>query len=905
MGLFSCVSSGGTNCGNGGWDPLGDISNAASDSWNGIVGGVDAILGLGKEILVTVWQDVGYPIVEAAFSVLGYEDEDIYTIQLVTIPLVTEEPTNHLAEAVMAAIKNEQDIVNNVQVALLSGPLGNINHLINYAKDKYYYEFPTIKGGFRKIDLDALDTVVTSVAGEAITITSSDLSFPTDLLWVKYYLQENESYTEDTSELFKAPDPIAWIYDGFVKEVSGEFTVNLQRDIVGNNTHNGTITDSGSHDGANDVAVLTDSTQAWTVNEWAGGVVTNNTDGSSATIISNTATTIVATLTGGTEDDWDTSDTYSLVRDDDDVAILEDTTQSWATNEWVGETLNNDTDGSFGTVTANTATTITATLTGGTDDDWDVGDNYSISRNETTTLGYLVPIVSYETHYNVFYTLDSDPSYTKFWLYKESLGTYPTLDNEAEQGQYWDAAVLPVIPLRKDFISVNSPSSNVEAYLSSKGLLDTINFDIDHLIEQLEDNDDIASIRDAFVLFAINLYTDTTHGQKLLFNFWANLYFNATVSKADYDANPSGAAPIFNTFSMEETSYNTAIIFNYITLTSNLGSIGELYSYETEIVVLPNTPYTEDDEGNVTQEGKINSYILLRYQNSINNYIELKVHGVFQLTNIFTTAGRVNTTLTELSTDDTQKANFIIPVSTNILKSMTSDESTKIIYESIHMIVYASTYQHLEFYETEDFLNLVSFVIIVIAVIYLVITWGESGGTAALLALAEAILWSYALQLILLEILDSYADDEAIRALAILTFVAATYYAADFSGMSTAESLLFGVNAVTQALLTDISIQANNLQQEIDAFTISAEERQEELEKAQDLLDNTSELEWWELVTYFPIDSYEKPDGYYERTIHTANPGVLTLLQVETFHDNLLQLPRLTPNSFDPVSNYE
>lgn len=40
----------------------------------------------------------------------------------------------------------------------------------------------------------------------------------------------------------------------------------------------------------------------------------------------------------------------------------------------VGYTLTNTTDSSSGTITTNTDSTITATLSGGTDDDWDVGD---------------------------------------------------------------------------------------------------------------------------------------------------------------------------------------------------------------------------------------------------------------------------------------------------------------------------------------------------------------------------------------------------------------------------------------------------------------------------------------------------------------------------------------------------
>ena len=60
------------------------------------------------------------------------------------------------------------------------------------------------------------------------------------------------------------------------------------------------------------------------------------------------------------------------------AAVLTDTTQSWTTNEHVGEVLKNTVDGSETIVTANTATTITGVLAGGKENDWDVGDGYTV-----------------------------------------------------------------------------------------------------------------------------------------------------------------------------------------------------------------------------------------------------------------------------------------------------------------------------------------------------------------------------------------------------------------------------------------------------------------------------------------------------------------------------------------------
>ena len=61
------------------------------------------------------------------------------------------------------------------------------------------------------------------------------------------------------------------------------------------------------------------------------------------------------------------------------AATLSDSSASFATDgSLIGQTINNTTDGSSGTITATTANTITATLSGGTNNTWTSGDAYTI-----------------------------------------------------------------------------------------------------------------------------------------------------------------------------------------------------------------------------------------------------------------------------------------------------------------------------------------------------------------------------------------------------------------------------------------------------------------------------------------------------------------------------------------------
>ena len=71
--------------------------------------------------------------------------------------------------------------------------------------------------------------------------------------------------------------------------------------------------DTGTHNGSANAATLSDSTAAWTTDCFKGWTLQNTTDGSSGVITANTATTITATLSGGSDNDWDVSDAYNIL----------------------------------------------------------------------------------------------------------------------------------------------------------------------------------------------------------------------------------------------------------------------------------------------------------------------------------------------------------------------------------------------------------------------------------------------------------------------------------------------------------------------------------------------------------------------------------------------------------------
>ena len=71
---------------------------------------------------------------------------------------------------------------------------------------------------------------------------------------------------------------------------------------------------------------------------------------------------------------------YTGTADNNSATVMTDASASLPSGELVGSAIENLTDGSYGTVTANTTTTVTvASLTGGSANTWAIGDSYSVA----------------------------------------------------------------------------------------------------------------------------------------------------------------------------------------------------------------------------------------------------------------------------------------------------------------------------------------------------------------------------------------------------------------------------------------------------------------------------------------------------------------------------------------------
>lgn len=99
------------------------------------------------------------------------------------------------------------------------------------------------------------------------------------------------------------------------------------------------------------------------------------------------------------------------------ATVMTDSTAHFVTNELIGLTIVNSTDGSSGVITANTETTVTvAALTGGTANAWALGDVWTITGCDYDTEPWDIwtPAFTAGAVFRETKNYDTDPVYVKF-----------------------------------------------------------------------------------------------------------------------------------------------------------------------------------------------------------------------------------------------------------------------------------------------------------------------------------------------------------------------------------------------------------------------------------------------------------------------------------------------------------
>lgn len=516
------------------------------------------------------------------------------------------------------------------------------------------------------------------------------------------------------------------------------------------------------------------------------------------------------------------------------------------------------------------------------------------------------------------------------WVYKIGSGEFPDLDSQVRPptlGEFY-----PVIPIRYD-------GHNVQDVDFLKGdidkMLNTLSISLGDFTQLLEDNPDIDSIVDATVLFGVDINSDTQFAKKYWYNLLSTLIFSgdddstgldAFVADPDNDGLPyDGRAGIFfnnyvgdpateapradtsgnmlstglfnpptsNIWNPALTSvFTSSISWNYITSNDYTGVIAPEGEYISSFNISP----TEDDDE------QIESSVTFSFQTGANSYTSIMVHGLLHTV----TGGRVGVTSDIVAGDLSiyktlgnavdEDYSFYVPIDVITMNTLSLFQREQLLYEALRLVVYAEDSAHLPWYADPDNQIAISVGIFIISII----TWQPQ------LNAIYAAGWSFAAAVMVFEIVatnllikaavdyivEEYGAENATIALFIIA--AAAYAAGDIVNLAeyfTVENLLLAVTELSSGINRWVDESYEALTQEAEDFYTSAEEKQEELDAAQEM------LTYGDIDPFYIIDanryiiSNETPEGFYNRTIHTGNPGVNVLDTAQNFVAHALTLP--------------
>jgi hypothetical protein len=498
----------------------------------------------------------------------------------------------------------------------------------------------------------------------------------------------------------------------------------------------------------------------------------------------------------------------------------------------------------------------------------------------------------------------------RFWSYDKILNTYPAINPyDTDTLGVLPSTYLPLIPIREFAHTLNPTDDPVEYALSDK-LADMVNIDFEELVEQVDTNPDISDVYAAHLAFSVDVRSELPVVGKYLWEYFHNLipysdgerkYFESFWAFGPYELSPSAY------FHLTQHDWDFAIQYQYIQEKIHVGT----FALHKEIRDADGW-YEADPEGfyagQVSTKVK-HSSVILRKQLTSNTYSEI---NVFRLS----TVDRVDLSITDGQVYHYAHSDYFTGLPHQDLEirlpvdivaynnfSNSSYDRDDLIINSLSVNIYAKQYTHVDWYKDSEFIAFVEGMALVITAFYAgpeiaaLVAGALSGYHAALLLLKFALhtfLIHTAVNGILQFLIKEFGLEDTFWAVVAVVTVALVAKGTDISGLAYlpwADELLSASLVILSSFNVNTSIALYDVAKETTDFLESAEDRQEEIDKASELL-GSSDLSFFDVIAGDPyFNPNEKPEDFFQRTIHNGNPGVRSLDMIGSYVDNIIRLP--------------
>lgn len=532
------------------------------------------------------------------------------------------------------------------------------------------------------------------------------------------------------------------------------------------------------------------------------------------------------------------------------------------------------------------------------DNDWPLTTEYPVYVDEIITHDAVVQdhLYYYVTYYETVYNEVTEEYETTgdllYWIYEAALGTYPTLD--IITGTEQNSRYYPIVSIRKNKEDLTDPSlHDTTLYKTSKRMLKMWDVDIDELAEGVNASPDIDNVDHAYVITAVDIADDSQSVYSYLYEYFIYLSDRSDYFKGDYDTwleegLEKNQTPPVNTITVSDAGYRMDLSYNYITTEVIQGSIGEVGSYEREVIA--------SDRASNEYFAYETTQFIIRKQITTNFYQEVLVYGLYHINYVYSNA-TVDTSLIDAFNTEDEKNNFLIPLNVDVSDNVSRYYSNELVYYSLRIVFNSKITKKLKWYETGFFQVVVKIVAVVLTVYGLyqlgaaLVAATAVGVVAVAQVIISAVLISVAVNYVL-DFLVSVIGLEGVFVV-ILAAVAAAYGGYNpsigsigYYELPTAIDFMQVTNVALSEFQTVIQESVQDVMDEIENFANYAE----------DLLEDLDEEYGFENFDLYSLDvfqtsmsAYETPEEFLTRTTYNDNVGVLALETPSTFVERMLK----------------
>jgi len=504
-------------------------------------------------------------------------------------------------------------------------------------------------------------------------------------------------------------------------------------------------------------------------------------------------------------------------------------------------------------------------------------------------------------YYQTVYYAVGDPTFAlRYWTYNTALGTYPTLQLNVFETP--ESTYFPIVPIRTNKVNLRDVPGDLRN--TSERMLKFMTISLEDTTDSLIENPDIADIDDVYLMYAVNIQSDVPETMLYLWEYFFDLSFKSKTSKGEFNnyvamINTANPLPqVANRLEVSDGEARFRYLYNYIDVTLVTGSIGDVGTITRTNIF--RADITDFDDTKVeaywyllfTEKVLSNSSMVLRKQISATQYVEMDINGLISISWVYGDY----VVIRKLEDSILEDNELFLPMDRATLHRMSSQSHIRdaVIYDSLKLVLHAVQVTKLKWYQTGIF----KVVLVAAIIIYAAFTFNPAALT--LIGLLEAVTISLLIDFLVPYIIEITSEEVAIAIGIIGSVISLASGNLGFPSLPWAESLLTISSAIIREVGEYLDEALQELIQETADYLKSVEDQREELEEASELLDDTHVDPLWITAKPPKILTNETPTDFFRRTIHSTNPGVLSLDAIENYVTGALQLP----DTLDLTNNY-